>query len=290
MAFISPRPDVLFGDIFEADYLFDVHIEGDAMRLTESTFPPRAPLSGVFYTQPTDKLRLVGDYVLAHGRSGRERPGREGQGTIPEPGRAVLLSDDCYIPTIYGSRGDRRLGNGRLLFAIITKAEDGTDVVTTAGSNFARFALPADGPITWSGIAELKNTFLVRARDVDPSHRIASLDDAGRLALDKRWNAFVCRRGPEASQINAQKLGTLIVGKNAPTPDQEAAIALLWQTLDLNWDFEGRTMRSVSDALEAGQDPAPSLSLVIEDLRRISVLANEAAGRLEVEQQSLSAH
>lgn len=282
--FIPPRPEVLFGDIFEANYFFDVHLEGDAMRLTEGMFPPKAPLSGVFYTQPEEKLRLGGDYVRAHGRSGRERPGRENQGTLSEPGRAVLLSDDCYIPTVYGSRGERRSGNGRLLFAIITKPDDEPDVVATAGSNFARFALSADGPLTPSGIAELKNTFLVRARDVDPSHRIASLDESGRLALEKRWNAFACRRGPEASQINAQKLGTLIVGKNAPTPDQDEAITLLWQTLDLNWDFEGRTMRSVSDALEADQGPQPSLSRVIKDLRRISVLANEAAGRLEAEQ------
>lgn len=286
--FINPRPDVLFGDVFEADYLFDVHLEGDAVRLAEGAFPPRAPLSGSFYAEPGDKLGPNGDFVRAHGRTGREHAGRENQGTLAEPGRAILLSDDCYIPTVYGNRGDRRSGNGRLLFAIITEA-DGEDVVATVGSNFARFALPADGPITASGIAELKNSFLVRARDVEPSHRIASLDEDGRSALEKRWNAFVCRRGPEASQANASKLGQLLTGPNAPTVEQTAAVELLWQTLDINWDFEGRTMRSVSDALEAAEGPEPSLTRVIDDLRRISVLASETADRLEAERQTLPA-
>jgi hypothetical protein len=284
--FIVPRADVLFGDVFEADYLFDVHLEGDAVRLTESAFPAKAPLSGPFYTEPSEKLKLNGDFVRAHGRSGREHPGRESEGTLADPGRAVLLSDDCYIPTAYGSRGDRRSGNGRLLFAIVSKADEGEDVVATVGGNFARFAMPADGPIESNGIAELKNTFLVRAGDVDPAHRIASLDDSGRLALEKRWNAFACRRGPEASQVNASKLGQLLTRGSAPTAEQNDAITLLWQSLELNWDFEGRTMRSVSDALEASEEPEPSLTRVIDDLRRISMLAGEAATRLEAEREN----
>jgi hypothetical protein len=277
--YVKPRDEVLFGDIFEAPYLFDVHLQGDAARLTSGEFPPKAPLDGTFFAEPSSKLALSGDVVRAHGRSGRERQGREHRDTVHLPGRALLVSDDCLIPTAYGNRPDRSRANGRLLFAIITPAEADDAAAVADGSNFSRFGLPAASVLKDSGIAELKNVFLVRARDADPAHRIAALDDAARNALDKRWNAFICRRGPEASRQNAEKLRTLLVAAGAHNHDE--AVERLWQTLDLAWEFEGRTMRAVSDAAEAVAVLEPSLTRVIEDLRGIAVLAAEAARLLD---------
>jgi len=68
--YVKPRDEVLFGDIFEAPYLFDVHLQGDAARLTSAEFPPKAPLDGAFYAELSGKLSLSGDVVRAHGRSG----------------------------------------------------------------------------------------------------------------------------------------------------------------------------------------------------------------------------
>lgn len=277
--YVKPRDEVLFGDIFEAPYLFDVHLQGDAARLTSGEFPPKAPLDGTFFAEPSSKLPLSGDVVRAHGRSGRERQGPVHRDTVHLPGRALLLSDDCLIPTAYGNRPDRSRANGRLLFAIITPAEADDAAAVADGSNFSRFGLPAGSVLKDSGIAELKNVFLVRARDADPAHRIAGLDDAARNALDKRWNAFICRRGPEASRQNAEKLRTLLVTAGAHNHD--VAVERLWQTLDLAWEFEGRTMRAVSDAAEAIAAPEPSLARVIEDLRGIAALAAEAARLLD---------
>lgn len=283
--YVEPRTEVLFGDIFEAPYLFDVHLQGDAARLTSAEFPPKAPLDGTFYAEPSGKLSLSGDVVRAHGRSGRERQGREHHDTVDLPGRALLISDDCLIPTAYGDRPDRSRANGRLMFAIVTPAEIDDAVAVAAASNFSRFGLPAGGVLHESGIAELKNVFLVRARDVDPAHRIASLDDRARNALDKRWNAFICRRGPEASRQNAEKLEALLVAAGARNHGE--AVKRLWQTLDLSWEFEGRTMRAVSDAAEANAAPGPSLTRVIEDLRGIAALADEAARLLAAQQAAL---
>ncbi|HEY5195588.1 MAG TPA: hypothetical protein VIJ51_01015 [Solirubrobacteraceae bacterium] len=279
--YVKPRPEVLFGDIFEAPYLFDVHLQGDAVRLATAAFPPKAPLTGAFYAEPSEKLPLAGDILRAHGRSGREREGREHRDTMNLPGRALLLSDDCHIPTAYGNRPDRSGGRGRLLFAIITPAEADDVAASAGGTNFSRFGLPAGHGLAEPGIAQLKNLFLVRALGVDPAHRLASLDADGRDALDKRWNAFICRRGPEASQQNAEKLGTLLAGAGA------TAVEKLWQTLDLAWEFEGRTMRAVSDAAEAHTDPGSSLAQVIQDLRGISALAGEAARLLDAHQTDL---
>lgn len=279
--YVEPRPEVLFGDIFEAPYLFDVHLQADAARLTTAEFPSKAPLHGTFYTEPQEKLALTGEVVRAYGRSGQEREGREHSDTHDLPGRAVLLSDDCHIPTAYGDRPDRDEARGRLLFAILRPADEDTIREVAAGTSFARFALPGEPPLGQAAIADLRRVFLVHAKAVDPAHRVAGLDDAGRVALEQRWNAFTCRRGPEASRENAGKLGELLAGGPELTREQREAVTTLWQVLDLSWDLEGRAMRSASDAFEQGGDVAAALGEVVEGLRGVSALANAAADQLE---------
>ncbi len=279
--YVEPRPDVLFGDIFEAPYLFDVHLQADAARLTTAEFPNRAPLVGTFYTEPQEKLALTGEVVRAYGRSGQEREGREHRDTHGLPGRAILLSDDCHIPTAYGDRPDRHEARGRLLFAILRLADEDTIREVAAGTSFARFALSGEEPLGQAAIADLGRVFLVHAKAVDPAHRVASLDDDGRLALEKRWSALTCRRGPEASRENAGKLGELLADGPELTCEQREAVTALWQVLDLSWDLEGRVMRSASVAFEQGGDCAPVLGEVIDGLRGLSALANAAADQLE---------
>lgn len=275
--YVAPRADVRFGDIFEAPCLYDMHLQGDAARLARGELPKAAPLSGDFYTEPSDKLRLNGEVIRAHGRSGREVQGREHRAGHDLPGRAVLLSDDCHVPTAYGHRRDRSPARGRLLFAIVIPASGDEIREVARSANFGRFALRAHELLTEGGIAELRRTFLVRARDVHPDHRVASLDDAGRLLLERRWNAHACRRGPETSLQNAQRVGRLLARESPPTPEQLAAVERLWHTLDLAWDLEGRTMRAASDALEAGLPADAQLAQIVADLQGVSVLAGEAA-------------
>ena len=178
--YVPPRTEVLFGDIFEAAGFFDVHLRGDSVRLSSAEFPPKAPLRGTFYVEPTDAVPLRGDVVLAHGRSGRERQGRENVETMRLPGRAVLLSDDCHIPTAYGRRPDRSEARGRLMFAPIVSVDEEELAKVAAGTTFSRFALPAEGRLPEGGVAELRRTFLIAAADVDPGTRLASLDEEGR--------------------------------------------------------------------------------------------------------------
>lgn len=160
--YVAPRADVRFGDIFEAPCLYDVHLQGDAARLARGEFPKAAPLSGDFYTEPSDKLRLNGEVIRAHGRSGREVQGREHRAGHDLPGRAVLLSDDCHVPTAYGHRRDRSQARGRLLFAIVIPASGDEIREVARSANFGRFALRAHELLTEGGIAELRRTFLVR--------------------------------------------------------------------------------------------------------------------------------
>jgi hypothetical protein len=279
--YTPPREDVLFGDIFEAPYFFDVHLRANAARLAFGEFPKKAPLSGHFYIEPNERVPL-GDSALvrAYGRSGREREGREHRHTFLLPGRAVLLSDDCHIPTAYGDRPDRSEARGRLMFAPIVDVDKDELAKVAEGSTFGRFALPANTPLPGGGVAELRRTFLVVAEAVDPKQRLAALDEQGRTELEKRWNAFACRRGPLSARENAAKLLRLLVGDEAFAEHDDVAVAV-WQTLDLAWEFEGKTMRAASDALESGGESRPILQQVIDDLKGLELLAREARGRLE---------
>jgi hypothetical protein len=279
--YVQPRAEVLFGDIFEAAGFFDVHLRGDSARLTSAQFPPKAPLSGTFYVEPTEAVPLRDDVVLAHGRSGREREGREHVDTMRLPGRAVLLSDDCHIPTAYGRRPDRSEARGRLMFAPVVSVDEEELARVGASKTFSRFALPAEGQLSEGAVAELRRTFLVAAADVDPGTRIASLDEAGREALEKRWNAFVCRRGPEASWENALKLGRLVAGQPDLPQATEQAVQALWRVLDLAWSFEGSTMRAASAAFEAGGPSGPVLEDVKDDLRGLAALVEHALSLLD---------
>lgn len=284
--YTTPGADVLFGDIFEAPYVFDVHLQADAVRLSTSEFPQAAPLSGVFHAEPQEKLPLQGDVVRAHGRSGRELQGREHKGSYDLPGRAILVSDDCHIPTAYGNRPDRSEARGRLMFASVVPADEESVAAVESGASYGRFALPPDELFPEGAVAELRRTFLVAAKAVDPDHRLVSLDGDGRHALERRWNAYTCRRGPETSMQNARKLGQLIAGgkfREEPlelNDEQNAAITALWQTLDLGWDFEGATMRRVSDAFEQGREAQAAVDAVVTDLRGVSALAQDAAQKL----------
>lgn len=271
----------MFGDIFEAPHFFDVHLRGDSRRLAFADFPAKAPLSGTFYAAPSEKLPLQGEVVLAYGRSGRELPGRESRHTTDLPGRAILLSDDCHVPTAYGDRPGRSRARGRLLFAPIVSVDEDELAKVAEGTTFARFALPREGLLPDGGVAELRRTFLVAATAVEPAARLASLDEGGRKALERRWNAFACRRGPEASWENVVKLARLASGGENPPPAHRDAAQALWQVLDLAWELEGSTMRKVSETLEASAAPEPALSRVREDLRGLIQLGEAALTRLE---------
>ena len=279
--YIDAGPDVLFGDIFEAQYLFDVHLQGDATRLARGAFPRRAPLTGTFFAEPQENLALNTDVVVAHGRSGQEKEGREHKGTYDRPGQALLVSDDCHIPTAYGDRPDRSGARGRLMFAPIVPVDEDELRAVAEGSSYSRFALPAAGRISQPSVAELKRVFQVNARAVDPEDRIGALDDDSRQQLEKRWAAFACRRGPLVSNENASKLARLMAGSAEPSEPQVTAVTTLWQTLDLGWDIEGRIMRRASDALEQEHPARPVVEEVVDGLRGLVELAGLAADRLE---------
>jgi hypothetical protein len=283
---IAPGDEILFGDIFEASYLFDVHLADDAARMGRGEFPP--VVQQKYGT--TDPLYSTGlpvndDIVRAHGRSGREREGRKNKDTLTLPGRAILLSDDCHIPTAYGDRPgrerDRTQARGRLMFASLIDATDDQIAEIAGDNNYGRFAIPAHALLgKQPAIAELRRPFTVHARAVDPAHRLASLEPDVKRRLETRWNAFSCRRGPEAARTNAQKLGKLLQAGEEPGSQEKEAAQLVGTTLVTAWDLEGSVMRSVSLAQERGESGNAEIEALSRQLQELAALADTAANKI----------
>lgn len=275
--YLPPRADVSFGDIFEAAHLFDAHLRADARLLSQGDFPAKAPLAGTFFTDPSAKMPLLRqDNLLAHGRSGRLKES--------EPGRAVLLTDDCAIETVLGKRADRKEARGRLLFAIVRgdSAEAVDAFAKSKEINFGRFPLVADPLLDdEAGVLELRRLFMVDVRDVDPKARLASLDDDARDKLAKRFSAYVLRRGAEVGALEATKLTAILEGAPGAGATERATAELVGAVYDAAWDFESRTTAVVDD-LEIGVGSAvDELPAVVAALDELAKLATAAARELE---------
>lgn len=275
--YLPPRADVSFGDIFEAPFLFDAHLRGDARLLSAGEFPQKAPLSGVFFADPSQQLPLgQQDNLLAHGRTGRH--------DAEAPGRAVLLTDDCAIETVLGKRADRGGARGRLLFGIV-RNEEAEAVAALAESdevNFGRFPLPADSLLgDEAGVLELRRLFMVDARDVEAEMRLASLDDETRDRLAKRFSAYVLRRGSEVGALEATKLTAILAAAPGASDIERETAELVGAAYDAAWDFESRATAIVDDLDIGIGTAADALPVVVAALDELATVAVAAARALE---------
>ena len=122
-----------------------------------------------------------------------------------EPMRAILLSDSCAIDTALGLERGRR-PQGRLLFAPIVPATKETVEALDDEPLFGRFPLEAaPGKLGWA-TAELRDCFMVDARDVRIEDRILTLNAEAAADLEVSWDACALRRGPLAVSHNIAKL------------------------------------------------------------------------------------
>lgn len=261
-----------FGDIFQASYLFDVHLREDAQRWRQGVFPKNVGIDEPFYTTADDKRLKIGDKrVVAHA----EEP--------PEPeGWGLLLSEDCHIQTVLGNREDRDEVRGRLWFCIIEPAGFEQVEGVRAGRNYGRHGLLEDGAAGFpGGIAHLKNLFSGDARCISETDRKLVLSDPERDLLARRWFALCGRRGPFAGEDRAGKVAALAAGgKGKPGTDEQDAATAVWRVLDATWGIDGDQLEAVGGALEAGAFEGSELGDLATSLDGLSALAKEAADRI----------
>ena len=144
-----PGEYVRFGHIFDTPQLIATYLRADAVELGTADLPATlAPKVGkrLSVVLPEEPLRLYGpllrkreqeDFVLAHGK--RER--------------AVLLTDNCTISTIFGYDRDKPRGTGSLMFAPVRDEPD--QIAKVAASR----PFNAGG-----GVVDVRRVFMVDAR------------------------------------------------------------------------------------------------------------------------------
>jgi len=270
----APFEKIRFGDIFEAPHLFDIFLRADGVALGTAPLPARyaekfsqavgVEFSGEVTLYSPELAKPDGaDFLLVHGR----------------PQRAVLVSDNCTIATIFGYDREKPRPNNRLLFAAILDKPNEIDKIATSRP-FNRFALEK-APFFSGGIIDFRHLFVVHARAVDAAQRRAALVDEIVDDLEARLSAYAVRRGPDVVDRNADKLITLLRAASINEADAKEAGARVAKALNLAWHVEGGVL---GDAAEAADDELPAeepVRRLADELRSLSAAAAEAAVTLE---------
>jgi hypothetical protein len=278
MSYTRPVGEIQFGDIFEADYLFDIFIRGDSAEIPGYQVPAhlaeamgRKMVGRPLPAQPFDihspafPPRTGQDFVRAHGAKRR----------------AVILSDNCAIATAFGY-DDREHAKkaGRLLFAPIADATDKEIQALLKQAGYGRFPLEAAGFFP-GGVVELRRAFMVDLRAIKPEQRVARPDKGLAELLEVRWSAYSARRGPDVFNTNAHKLKSLLSRPSEPGVDEEEAAARVAEVLSLAWRLEGGALEEAAAAWDKDRDGNPAVEELLDVLRLLEQAAAAAAAKLD---------
>jgi hypothetical protein len=248
--YTGPGEQIRFGDVFEAEFLYDVHAAEDTRAIPMYELPAEVAVALGKKLQLPSKLeagdlplhsdkfpaRAQQDYVRAHGRS-----------TL-----AVIVSDNCTISDMFGYDRDRPRRSGRLIFAPVSPATPSELEQAMNQTNFDRFPLPP-GVGFGGGIIDLRRIFMADKRALADTQRVVSLDKDMAEQLEIRWTAFTARRGPVAFNRNAIKLAGRL---------------------------EGHELENAATAFDDDTPREPEVAALIKTLERIAAAAGSAADGL----------
>jgi len=276
-----PGDPISFGDIFEGEHLIDVYAKletrplggGDTPRITTERILKKfnRPLTGSSEAVPVYSPALPPLKESFHALAfGGDRIKQDG------PLRAILLSDGCAIDTALGIERGRR-PQGRLLFAPIGSANDAEIAKLEERPLFGRFPLPKDPKLFDGGIAELRDCFMVDARDVHTQHRILTLSPEAADDLEAAWDACALRRGPHVVEHNIAKLAQALAGEEGNAGDQADVVEMIARTLISAWRLEGGLLRAAADAPKPDTE---ALQQIVDELKELEESAHAAHERL----------
>ena len=264
----SRRAGLSFGDVCEAEFLYDVHVREDARALLRDEAPASFSKKkwgvdeAVSYFVPGLAPKQGDSFALAHGWHRR----------------SICLSDDCLILSALG-RGGRDPG-GRILFAPVVECSGDYLAKLEEAPTYGRFPLPGDSVHTSHAIVELRCCFMVDARSVHtalPDLVVLSTADETRQELADRWTAYSARRGPFVVEDNLEKFAELLVDSGF---DEDEVIRLadsLGRVAGAAWAYEGGGLEAAGVAGDESSAPGPVLS---ELEQQLEVLAGHASDAL----------
>lgn len=272
-----------FGDVLEADWLFDLYLRHDAIALE-----PRPKGGSVVYvprvTVPRRGREPGKDVIASHAEFGDAALG------FGSPRRAIILTDDCEMESLQG-RHERGRPRGRVVLAAVRPAP-AAEIGDVRPGNFGLFALPPyEGLGFDGGIVELQRAFSVYLPSLLGSEtrptRLVALDAEGQGQLAIRWCAHATRHGPMVAQDGASKLAGIMSAsgrgdvladikerRREPREEHLASAERLSATLSQAWAIEGRVLDQVSDAWERGDLSDGSRTVVVEQLQLLRDLAD----------------
>jgi hypothetical protein len=268
------REELSFGDVCDAEFLYDVHVRKDARAMGRQTAPAKfAKRWGreeeTPYFVPGVDIRRDEHYVLAHGQHQQ----------------AVALSDDCLIATALGRDGGGPTTR-RLLFAPVVDATE-EQLEAVGDGNFGRFPLPADEHHYEHHIIDIRRCFMVDARDVhealaDDALRVRSLDDGTRDDLAIRWSAYALRRGPFVAEDSLAKFAEYLLA-SGHVADEQVAVDVATALADVvaaAWGYEGRGVEGAGTAQEDGRPPGDAVTTLVRELEQLHAVTDAALAAL----------
>src|ERR1700736_5637537 len=236
-------PSLCFGEICTSDFLRDVYVRADCVRLQKTQLSKRqsehhgsSELMPAWVAVPPARAQDL-RWSLAHGDHWEEY---------------VVLSDDCL------SEKYSRFDSGRLLFAPLRPRRIGHDPDPENIddiTNFDSCPLARDAVFGEDRVVVLSNAFAVDVQDLNqemqrqPSSiaRVRSLDGSATASLLKRWTAHASRTGPIVSYDNIGKLERLLDHRGIPTQLQDAIFDSLAALADVMWQCEVEAFEVFSD-------------------------------------------
>ncbi|HEY5342362.1 MAG TPA: hypothetical protein VIJ66_01735 [Solirubrobacteraceae bacterium] len=285
----DPEDDVVFGDIFEAEFLRDIFVREDTTVMGGGLLPGHlarkvgswmnAELGheDIDLFSPAFQPKQETRFALAHASFLPDAQAHQ----------AILVSDSCVTATALAQGREGRRVAGRLLFAPLMSVSEEVWQGLVETEDFERFPLPDDERLSAGSVAEFGNCFMVDARDINEhvNRRVASLSQSLAVELEMHWGAYSTRRGPRAYERNTLKLAWLFSGGGRPTAEAEKAADAIARALDLAFQLEGSDLEDVSAAEESvrlaggnASELTPSLTKrLVDRLHELAQLANTAA-------------
>lgn len=298
---MHPKPEgspITFGDVIEADWLFDIYLREQAQPLTAVAGADRQILR--YLPASPDKTRPGGkDYAAVFSTDEGLFPGSTEGGTEgeAEPGstlafgnkrKAIVLTDECEAAKVI-DRG------GRLLLAALvpwpTAPREIEALEGKNGSSWRRFALPANG--TWEGaVVDFSKHVAVWHEAIPHGSASFAMSDTEAGLLKVAWTAYATRHGPIVGKDGIRKLVEILRNgddqakwseerlKIVLTDDQKSAMDRFADLCDAMFTLEGPVLDSVAAAHETKTHGGPELDLVLQQLALVQATAAAAEAAL----------
>ena len=258
--YVDPGAHLAFGDIFEADWLFDVYVRADSAAMFRKSVQgqkdPVWMVRGTPTRQENERIKVEAtmdpdDVVL----------------TVGTLRMGIVLTDDCEIANLAGERKDGWEPRGRILLAAIRKddgrARDDLELGIQTLPQREGGGFPG-GLVDFNRLYEVQTKSLITPYEGRVPQKIASLSTDAKYELGERLAGHLIRQGPMAAELGARKLARLLtagddserlraLGAGEPgdwgSVEAEETVASVVKVLAEAW-FLGRLYDLVDDLAE----------------------------------------